>query len=199
MARNRKREQQKLESLRPSEVKSTTQKPLLDIPEEEQWRIIQQSGILHKISDEDTKIPAPEPVPLAEEILDAAFYITPLSFLLLLLEILVHNQYGQTLTLQAALDRMVPGVPILSAFIFYTKRYKNHRAVQAFLLVISLLVGTRMVWLLARGSWVVNMRQVPPLGTVWVYTIIQLNLVLAVINLVSVYAFVRWKGLERYF
>ncbi|KAK7470742.1 hypothetical protein VKT23_002162 [Stygiomarasmius scandens] len=160
MARNRKREQQKLESLRPSEVKSTTQKPLLDIPEEEQWRIIQQSGILHKISDEDTKIPAPEPVPLAEEILDAAFYITPLSFLLLLLEILVHNQYGQTLTLQAALDRMVPGVPILSAFIFYTKRYKNHRAVQAFLLVISLLVGTRMVWLLARGSWVVNMRQV---------------------------------------
>jgi len=104
MARNRKREQQKLESLRPSEVKSTAQKPLLDIPEEEQWRIIQQSGILHKISDEDTKTPAPEPVPLAEEILDAAFYITPLSFLLLLLEMLVpstllsiHISYGLSL------------------------------------------------------------------------------------------------------
>ncbi|THV08643.1 hypothetical protein K435DRAFT_959180 [Dendrothele bispora CBS 962.96] len=201
MARNRK---QKLETLRPSDVKPTNQKPLIDIPEDEQWRIIQQSGILNTIADDDAKkatqkADLQEPVPLAEEILDAALYIIPLSFLLLLLEILIHNQYGQTLTLQKGLDRMVSGVPILSVFIFYTKRHKNHRVVQALLFIIANLAGTRMVWLLARGSWKVNMRQIPPLGTLWVYAVVQLHLVLAVLNLAAVFAYVRWKGLQRYF
>ncbi|KAF5369837.1 hypothetical protein D9758_001132 [Tetrapyrgos nigripes] len=201
------RKRNNLEVKKPSEVKPTYQKPLIEISEEEQWRIIQQSGIMHKVSEDDAKRSANqsqtpselEPVPFAEEVLDAALYIVPVSFLLLLLEILIQNQYGKQPTFQSLIDRMAPGVPVLSVFIFYTKRHKNHWAVQAGLFLISVLVGTRMVWLLARGSWLINMRQVPPLGVLWVYAIVQLNLVLAVVNLLVVFIYVRWKGLQRYF
>lgn len=40
------------------------------------------------------------------------------------------------------------------------------------------------------------MRQCPPLGTMWVYTIIQLDLVKAVAALVAVAAYVQWAGLK---
>ncbi len=39
-------------------------------------------------------------------------------------------------------------------------------------------------------------RKCPPLGTMWVYTIIQLDLVKAVAALVAVAAYVQWAGLK---
>lgn len=62
--------------------------------------------------------------------------------------------------------------------------------------VIANVVGPRMVYLLSRGSWLVNMKQCPPLATIWVYTIFQLDLGPAVLNLAFVVAYVWWKGLK---
>lgn len=56
------------------------------IPEDEQWRLVNESGILKKIKDippEDTDEGLP---PLAEEIFNAIVLIMPMSFLLLLME-----------------------------------------------------------------------------------------------------------------
>ncbi|KAF8221731.1 hypothetical protein L208DRAFT_1414568 [Tricholoma matsutake] len=91
---------------------------------------------------------------------------------------------------------MAPGVPILSIFIFYTTRYKTDRRMQMFLFALSTIVGGRMIYLLSLGSWLVNMRQCPALATVWVYTIVQLNLGPAVLSLTTVGCYVWWKGLH---
>ncbi|KAH0587475.1 hypothetical protein H2248_006257 [Termitomyces sp. 'cryptogamus'] len=112
---------------------------MTDIPEEEQWRLINKSGVLKKLKT------APEPRmedmktldPLAEEILNATLYIIPISFLLLLMEMcvfivvlsqlliamssLIHFQYGKHPTLNTLVDRMVPGVP--STLLFLTWQY----------------------------------------------------------------------------
>lgn len=39
-------------------------------------------------------------------------------------------------------------------------------------------------------------RRTPPLGTIWIYTMVRLRLPLAVANLVLVYAFTKYVGLE---
>ena len=88
---------------------------------------------------------------------------------------------------------------------------------QFLLFIISIAVGSRMIYQFNRASWLVNMNQVscdlervrrtttansylhlqcPPLATIWIYTIIQLELVPAFLNLVVVGAFVWWKDLK---
>ncbi|GLB33720.1 hypothetical protein LshimejAT787_0106040 [Lyophyllum shimeji] len=150
------------------------------IPEDEQWRLINDSGVLNKIRSARDDSGEEESASLPEEIFNAITIIIPASFLLLLMEILIHFQYGKHPTLHAVVDRMLPGIPILSIFIFYTTRYKSHPAMQVFLFALGVLSGGRLLYLLDRGSWFVNMQQCPPLATVWVYTIVQLNLLPAV-------------------
>jgi hypothetical protein len=89
---------------------------------------------------------------------------------------------------------------------------------QLLLFIISIAVGSRMIYQFNHASWLVNMRQVscsclervrrtatansylclqcPPLATIWIYTIIQLELIPAFLNLVVVGGFVWWKNLK---
>jgi len=111
MARIRKNRDTKAEHFEGSHRTTDT---TTDIPEDEQWRLINESGVLNKVNSAyDGE------VPLAEEIFNAITIIIPISFLLLLMEILIHFQYGKHPSLHALVDRMLSGVPILSIFIFY--------------------------------------------------------------------------------
>ncbi|KAJ8502433.1 hypothetical protein ONZ45_g11764 [Pleurotus djamor] len=147
---------------------STSAAPL-EISEEEQWRIINETGILKDVNvpgklmqrpKEKDVVTEDEDVAFADEIFDALLYLTPFSFLLLMMDILIHNQYGRVLSLADIIDRMVPAVPLLAVFIFYTVRHKRDRRMQFFLFMIANVAGPRLLWLLSLGSWKVNIKQV---------------------------------------
>ena len=57
-------------------------KPLIEIPEEETWRLIQQTGILEAAENQKEV----EGVSLGDEIFNAVLLIIPFSSLLLLIE-----------------------------------------------------------------------------------------------------------------
>ncbi|KAF4619945.1 hypothetical protein D9613_005184 [Agrocybe pediades] len=173
-------------------------KPLIEIPEDEQWRLIKQTGILSSASLEGASAVNSnnnETLSLSDEIFNAILLIIPFSSILLLMEVLIRQQYGKETTLDVVMDRMVPGVPILSVFIFYTLRYKQDRRMQALLFFISVLVGSRMLYSMTNASWLVNMQQCPPLATIWIYTVVQLELGPAVASLAVIGAFVWWKDI----
>ncbi|KAJ7283738.1 hypothetical protein C8J57DRAFT_1053896, partial [Mycena rebaudengoi] len=112
-----------------------------------------------------------------QEIFNALLLITPCSFLLLLMQILIFQQYGQEVNLQPLVGRTCPErFAVLSVFIFYTSRHKRDWRMQLLLFAMGTAAGMRMLYLLKRGSYLVNMRQSPPLVTLWVYTVIQLDL-----------------------
>ncbi|EMD41082.1 hypothetical protein CERSUDRAFT_111655 [Gelatoporia subvermispora B] len=191
MARNRKSKAQKASSSQVAEE--------LDIPEEEQWRIIKDSGILGKVPQppkEQDGNQEQEESTLGDEIFNASLLVIPMSFLLLLMEILVHYQYGRKPTYEALAERMLPGVPIISVLVFYTNRYKHYRQTQAVLFFLSVAVGSRFIWMIERASWRVVMKQCPPLATLWVYMILQLDLGPAVLGLFFVGIFVWATGLK---
>lgn len=75
----------------PSTVKTSdnSQKPLIEISEQEQWRLINQSGILQSSALQALPTPAQNTedlTPLSDEIFNAALLIIPFSSLLLLME-----------------------------------------------------------------------------------------------------------------
>ena len=84
-------------SKRPSRQKAPTtpQEPLVDIPENEAWRIINETGILKQINEDKQTTPAAvedeegKLSPLTEEIFNAINLIIPHSFLLLMMDMYV--------------------------------------------------------------------------------------------------------------
>ncbi|PPQ64712.1 hypothetical protein CVT24_008339 [Panaeolus cyanescens] len=180
----------------PSSIPTPQTKPLIDIPEDEQWRIIKESGILNSVKPET--VPSqkePEELTLGDEIFNAVLYIIPFSSLLILMEILVRQQYGRKATVDDLTERIISGVPILSIFIFYTMRYKPYRKMQIFLFIISVLCGSRLLYQVNNANWLTVMRQGPPFATVWIYTIVQLDLGPAVLALLTVASYCWWKEL----
>ncbi|GBE79138.1 hypothetical protein BKA93DRAFT_138881 [Sparassis latifolia] len=182
--------------------------PAAEISEEDQQRIITESGILNRLrvrEDEDESVirrrqqdedEDEDRLPLAEEVFNATLLIIPMASLLFLMEILVHWQYGRKPTYRALAERMLSGIPILSIFVFYTNRYKQHRRLQLLLFILSMVVGTRLIWLINRASWRVVMRQCPPLATLWVYCVLQLELAPATLGLIVVGAWVWAKDMK---
>jgi len=67
----------------PSEATAYS-KPLIEIPEQEQWRIIKQTGILDAAKLQDQRVV--EEISLGDEIFNAVLLIIPFSSLLLLME-----------------------------------------------------------------------------------------------------------------
>ncbi|KIY46659.1 hypothetical protein FISHEDRAFT_46990 [Fistulina hepatica ATCC 64428] len=183
---------------------NTQRKPLIEISDEEKWRLIKESGLLGKVPPPDApEPPSREPkteegIPLAEEIFNTTTLLIPFSFLLAMTDILIHHQYGRHVDSYELMERLATGVPILGLFIFYTIRYKHIRRAQFLMFLLSVFVGSRLLWLLARGRWLVVIRQCPPLATVWIYTIVQLDLGLAVFNLVVCAIYVWYKGLKLF-
>ncbi|KAG0709542.1 hypothetical protein DFH29DRAFT_2158 [Suillus ampliporus] len=180
-------------------MSTSAQKPLVEIPEDEQWRLIQEAGVLRKISD--TQKPAEttdnaEPLPLAEEIFNAVVLIMPFTFFLIMMDILIHQQYAQRPTVSDVAQRLLTNFPILSTFVFYTTRHKANPRLQLALFLLSLGVGPRMIWLVNRGSWLVNIRQCPQFATIWLYTVVQLNLNWAALSLVMIGAWTWFTGMK---
>ncbi|KAF7331984.1 hypothetical protein MKEN_00078700 [Mycena kentingensis (nom. inval.)] len=177
---------------RPSSIaKRKHDKPPL-ISEDEQWRLINNSGVLNRVK----KHSETQPLDLSEEIFNASLVIVPMCFLLLLMDILTFHQYGQPVNLKSIVDRLIPGIPMLSVFVFYTIRHKRNPRIQFLLFLLGTGSGSRMLFLLKRSSYLINMQQTPPLITLWIYAVIQMDLGLAVANLLSVAAFCWWKKLD---
>ncbi|KAL1734272.1 hypothetical protein EV714DRAFT_234159 [Schizophyllum commune] len=146
-------------------------------------------------ADNETTPDDNEPTPFAEEIFQTASLLIPFTFCLVLMDVLIHQQYGQEARLWDILDRLVSAVPILAVFIFYTTRHKSTRPAQAALFALSLFAGPRLLWVLAYKGYLVNIQQSPPLATAWIYAITQLDLGPAVVSLMITGAWARWKGL----
>ncbi|KAL1760022.1 hypothetical protein FB107DRAFT_270418 [Schizophyllum commune] len=152
-------------------------------------------GAASLAADNQTTPDDNEPTPFAEEIFQTASLLIPFTFCLVLMDVLIHQQYGQEARLWDILDRLVSAVPILAVFIFYTTRHKSTRPAQAALFALSLFAGPRLLWVLAYKGYLVNIQQSPPLATAWIYAITQLDLGPAVVSLMITGAWARWKGL----
>lgn len=109
---------------------------------------------------------------------------------------MVHQQYRQEITFYGEASKLVEAVPILAVFIFFTNRYSTLRWVQAFLTVLTCASGMRLFWVVNKGNWTSVMRQAAPLSTIWIYGIVQLHLLPAIISLCVIGVYVKMKNLK---
>lgn len=108
----------------------------------------------------------------------SASSLTCLSCLLAVFTALVYALHPH-----AAATTVVPGLP---------QRFQNN-ARQAIFLAIGTAAGCYLIYITNRYSYIAVLKQAPPLGCLWVWSIIELNLGLAVASLAASGLFF-WQG-----
>ncbi|WWC61979.1 uncharacterized protein I303_104566 [Kwoniella dejecticola CBS 10117] len=123
-----------------------------------------------------------------DEIFNTLIMAVPFTFLYLLLDILVHLQYNHRPGIEGLVKGSLTALP--------TNRYPNHWLTNPFLMFSSIFSGCRLIWLVNKASWSVVTAQAPPMGTMWILTIVQLPLSRAVLVLGTVAAWIWWEDMK---
>lgn len=117
------------------------------------------------------------------------------------LDVLVFHQYRQSIEWREIWTRVVSILPALWIVIYllHTRRvlrWKKTR--QVFFLVASVAAGT---WLIRSGNnygYFAVMKTAPPLGTLWIWAVVEMDLWFAVAHVVVVGVYMWWNGFKNF-
>jgi len=154
---------------------------------------IGEDELLHgrkEVEEEEEDI---EVDPLATAIL----YTVSLCAVHTTLDVIVLTQYSQDLSAWSILSHLLRVAPALFLVLYLlhlplAKAYPRVR--QAFFLIASVTAGC---WLMHAGNeygYYAVMKRAPSLGTVWVWSVVEMELSLILVHLVGVGGYVWWNG-----
>lgn len=129
--------------------------------------------------------------PVVEKVFDTVIWTMPFAFLLLMMDIMIQQQYGTQPTFLGEVSRLISTIPILTAFIYYTSisPVLQGRLQQVFLCGISTSCGCSFLYIYSRSPMEMVVRRVPPLGTLWMYTLVKMDLSPVLLSLSIVYLY----------
>lgn len=110
---------------------------------------------------------------------DAVFWSVCMVMLHFTLDVLVYNQFAQEVVWPAILKRTFTMLPILF-MVVYMLRSALARSLgivrQLFFLVVGVVAGCYLIHAGNKHQYFAVMKQAPPLGTLWVYSVIEMDL-----------------------
>ncbi|KAJ3396790.1 hypothetical protein HDU92_001894 [Lobulomyces angularis] len=134
------------------------------IEENEQWNIINQTGIL---KNEKIMKPTPPPVIYLFERIDylfeASLLTIPLSMLQAGLDLTLHQQYGyeENFNLTYILKRHIPNAFVLFFVFYWTNRYKATKKFKLFFFLCSIFCGIQVINFTVRDRSFFGMKKAP--------------------------------------
>ncbi|KAJ9478142.1 hypothetical protein PHBOTO_001710 [Pseudozyma hubeiensis] len=134
-----------------------------------------------------------------ESILDLVIWTMPFGFMFTLLDVLVRQQYGETVGLADEAIRLIRALPVLAFFIHYNLTSQRQALIQGLLFVLCSACGCSLIYVVNKSSYDVVVQRVAPLGTLWIFCVVRLDLLPACISLAIVAVFVQQSQLKIVF
>ncbi|KAL2182048.1 uncharacterized protein P884DRAFT_274482 [Thermothelomyces heterothallicus CBS 202.75] len=146
--------------------------------------------------------------PSVERVLEAGLWSVSLSMLHLTFDVLVQHQYSiDRVVWTTVLSRFGQALPVfgLLVYVFHahpanpglipglSRRYQSVFQ-QAIFLITSVCAGCYLIHITNSYGYMAVMKQAPPLGCLWVWSVIELDLPWAVISLAGAGLFLWMKG-----
>ncbi|KAF2452634.1 hypothetical protein BDY21DRAFT_358730 [Lineolata rhizophorae] len=132
----------------------------------------------------------------------AVLYTAGLSMLHFMLDVLVYNQYRQNIEWPAIWGRTLRVAPMLFVIIYLlhtqTATIKLGLLRQVLFLGAAVWAGCYMIHAANRHGYFAVMKRVPPIGTLWVWSVIEMQLWFAVASVITVGGFYWWGGYEAF-
>ncbi|KEQ60354.1 uncharacterized protein M437DRAFT_35533, partial [Aureobasidium melanogenum CBS 110374] len=128
---------------------------------------------------------------------EAFFLCTSLTMVHFTLDVLVFNQYAQEIDWPAIIQRSIIAYPILFFIVYMMKlemanRFQTLR--QLFCLAVAIASGCYMIYAGNTYDYFAVMKQAPPLGTLWIWSVIEMKLSYALVSIVVDVGFLFWNG-----
>ena len=124
---------------------------------------------------------------------NAIFTSVTLSMLHFTLDVLVHHQYALSISWSNIIRRTLTALPALFVIICMLQPRSQHVFTQLLYLAMSIAAGCYLVYVSNEEPYFAVMKRAPPLGTLWIWSVIEMRLKWAVAGLVVVGAFY-WGG-----
>ena len=127
---------------------------------------------------------------------NAVFWASSLGMVHFTLDVLVYNQYRQTIEWREIVTRSLMILPVLWLLIFTMQSQTASKfplAKQTLFFLIAVGAGCYTIHAANRYGYYAVMKQTPPLGTLWVWSVIEMNLIPAAVSVGIDVAFL-WLG-----
>ncbi|KAJ3092854.1 hypothetical protein HK102_001679 [Quaeritorhiza haematococci] len=162
-----------------SKGKDESSKPLIDLTEDEQWRIINETGVLHKVMEGQGGDGG------QDWLFQAILLAIPMTMLHGLLEYIIHMQYDYTdlFTANHVLKRYPGILAALVAYFYLTNRFRNKWVMQALHFAVGCASGCLLIHFSKEDETFGAMLKTPGLGVLWIYSVIEMKLTPAVVSL----------------
>lgn len=132
---------------------------------------------------------------------NAVFWASSLGMVHFTLDVLVYNQYRQEIEWWPIFQRTVTLLPILWLLVFTMQSQTASRfplAKQMLFFAIAVGAGCYTIHAANKHGYYAVMKQTPPLGTLWVWSVVEMNLIPAAVSLAIDLAFLWLGGYEAF-
>jgi hypothetical protein len=172
-------------------------KTLFDRAEERQRELDIQAG---RIPAGSGRAPAGEEDPIGP-LGNAILYSISLTMLHLTLDVIVYSQYREDIIWSEIFKRAATAMPVFLGVVYLlhvdtAKRFPTLRNI--FFLVVSVVAGCYMVYSGNKHGYFYVMKSAPPIGALWVWSVIEADLAYAVSSCLAVVAYLWWNGFEAF-
>ena len=180
-----------------------TEKTLLDIAEEKRQELMKKHPEAFKGQDK-TPYGSPsdfvhsEPLNAWEE---AIVYSISLAMLHFTLDVLVLNQYTQGVVWKEVFIRSGKMFPTLfiAIYLLHTKTANRLQLLrQLFFFAAAGYAGCHLIHAGNKHGYYMVMQRAPPIGTVWIWSVVELNLPYAVVHVLVVLVYTWWNGFTTF-
>ncbi|KAL1878591.1 hypothetical protein VTK73DRAFT_7769 [Phialemonium thermophilum] len=157
-----------------------------------------------KENDDEVEIP-----PVVERILETLLWTVSLTMLHFTLDVLVQNQYAMDLSWWEVSSRAALAFLVFALLFYVLHPHSSNPTLlpglparfqsplrQTIFFLAGTCAGCYLIHITNKYSYIAVMSRAPPLGCIWVWSIIELNLPLALVSLTSAVIFLRAGGYD---
>jgi hypothetical protein len=130
---------------------------------------------------------------------DALLYATSMSVLHLTLDVIVYSQYREDIIWTEILKRAGAALPVFILLVYLTHVDTSYRFPLLRDLTFfsgSVTAGCYLVYSANKHGYFNVMKAAPPIGTLWIWSVVETSLPYALLNAVSVLGFIWYNGFE---
>jgi hypothetical protein len=175
-------------------------KTLFELAEERQKELDKASGRV-RVQDVPSSTSADDEEAAIGPLGDALLYSTSMGVLHLTLDVIVYSQYREDILWAEIFRRAGTAMPVFLLLVYLTHvnlayRFPVMRDV-AFCMG-SIVAGCYLVYSANKHGYFNVMKAAPPVGTLWIWSVIEMSLPFAVLNAATVLGYVWYNGFDYF-
>lgn len=128
---------------------------------------------------------------------DAVLYSTSMTALHLTLDVIVYSQYREDIVWGEIITRAATALPIFVLLVYLTHVDLSHRFPilrNLAFLIGSIVAGCFLIYSGNEHGYFFVMKAAPPVGTLWVWSVVEMSLPYAALSVVGVLGYVWYNG-----